>query len=332
MSLSRPVFQESQQLLKRLYRQSRHYQVRQRAHCILLRSQGYSVAQLMDILLVSRKTIYNWFNAWESGGMVGLYNRPGRGRKPTFSAQEQEQIRLWAQESPNQLKQVVAKAQAAWGKPVSTETIKRVLKGLHMSWHRFRRTVGGKPDAQEYADKQAQLEELQRLEDAGEVDLYYLDESGFSLVPCLPSGWQPIGETLEIPSTRSARLNVLGLMTRFNQLYAYTSKQSITSEVVAACVDEFFPRVSKRTVIVVDQASIHTSAAIEDKLEEWNARQIELLVLPSYSPQLNLIEILWRFIKYEWMEISAYQSWQHLVDFVEKVLREFGDKYVINFA
>ncbi len=290
------------------------------------------MSQLVDIFLVSRKTIYNWFNAWEAEGMVGLYNRPGRGRKPTFTEQEKEQIRLWANAHPKQLKQVVEKAQAAWGKTVSTETIKRVLKGLQMSWHRFRRKVGGQPDAQEYADKQAQLEELQRLEDEGEVDLYYMDESGFSLMACVPYGWQPIGQTVAIPSNRSHRLNVLGFMTRSNHLYAYTSKQSITSDVVVACIDEFFLQVSKRTVIVVDQASIHTSSLIEEKLEEWKARQVELFVLPSYSPQLNLIEILWRFIKYEWMEISAYQSWHSLVDFVEKVLREFGEKYVINFA
>jgi transposase len=67
-------------------------------------------------------------------------------------------------------------------------------------------------------------------------------------------------------------------------------------------------------------------------LEEWNERQIEIFQLPSYSPELNLIEILWRFMKYEWIEISAYKDWQSLVAFVEKVLREFGENYVINFA
>jgi transposase len=61
---------------------------------------------------------------------------------------------------------------------------------------------------------------------------------------------------------------------------------------VIACIDEFFPGVSKRTVIVVDQASIHTSDAIYDNLEQWKERQIEIFELPTYSPELNLIEIL----------------------------------------
>jgi len=332
MQFTREIFPETQRLLHRLYRQSRHHQVRQRAHCILLSSQDYSIAQLMEIFSVSRKTLYNWFNNWEAQGVLGLYNRPGRGRKGTFNPEQVEQIRAWVQQQPRQLKQVIQKIQEEWGISISTKTIKRVLKAVGMSWHRFRRVVGGQPDAQEYKQQQAQLEILKQLEQQGELDLYYLDESGFCLIPCVPYGWQLIGQTEEIESQRSQRLNVLGLMTRANQLHSYVSTQSITSEVVIACIDAFFPTVNKRTVIVVDQAPIHTSHAIYHKLEEWKQRNIEIFKLPSYSPQLNLIEILWRFINYEWIEISAYRSWQSLVKYVEKVLKEFGENYVINFV
>jgi transposase len=57
-------------------------------------------------------------------------------------------------------------------------------------------------------------------------------------------------------------------------------------------------------VIVADRSSIHTSNIIIDKIEEWKERGITIFELPSYSPELNLIEILWRFIKYHWIEIS----------------------------
>jgi transposase len=90
--------------------------------------------------------------------------------------------------------------------------------------------------------------------------------------------------------------------------------------------------VDKPTVIVFDQSSIHTSDAILDKLEEWQERNITIFQLPSYSPQLNLIEILWRFIKYEWIEIDAYSSWATFVTSVEKILNGFGKNYVINFV
>jgi transposase len=86
------------------------------------------------------------------------------------------------------------------------------------------------------------------------------------------------------------------------------------------------------TVIVVDRASIHTSNAIFERLEEWKERGLTIFELLAYSPELNLIEILWRFIKYEWIPINAYSSWEVLVSSVEKILKEFGKNYVINFA
>jgi len=54
--------------------------------------------------------------------------------------------------------------------------------------------------------------------------------------------------------------------------------------------------------------------------------------LPTYSPELNLIEILWRFMKYDWLEPAAYKSWQSLREHVEGMLRRFGQDFVINFA
>ena len=319
-------------MLRRIYRQSSRYQVRQRAHCLLLYQEGYRITHLEDIFQVTRKTIYNWLNSWESRGLIGLYNQKGQGRKPTFSPEQQDKIKEWTEENRQQLKQVSQKIKEQWDISVSTKTIKRVLKSLKMSWHRLRRVVGGQPNATEYAAKKAQLEELKRLDDAGEIELYYSDQSGFCLIPPVPYGWQPVGETVGIPSKHSRRLNVFGVMNRHNQLHSYVSTQTITSDVIMACIDSFFPTVTKRTVIVMDKAPIHTSDIMLDQCLEWKQRQIEIFHLPSYSPQLNLIEILWRFIKYEWLPLSAYKCWQSLVDFVEKVLREFGENYVINFV
>lgn len=322
----------SAKLLERIYHQSRHHQVRTRAHCLILANQGVNVEELMKIFQVSYKTIYNWFSRWELSGMIGLYNKLGRGCKPTFNHEQIEKIIEWTRQEPRQLKHVVQKIKEEWRIEISTKTIQRILKTHSMSWHRMRRAVGGEPQSQEYKEKQAQLEELKRLDEHGEIDLYYLDETGFCLSPSVPYGWQNIGEYLTIPSRHSRRLNVLGIMNRNNDLKTYVSEQTINSDVVIACIDTFFPVVDNPTVIVVDQSSIHISDAIIDKFEEWLERNITIFVLPSYSPQLNLIEILWRFIKYEWIEIDAYKSWTTFVASVEKILREFGKNYVINFV
>ncbi len=319
-------------LLERIYRQSRYHQVRQRAHFLILASQGVKVEELIKIFQRSYKTIYNWINRWESEGIVGLYNKPGRGRKRIFNPEQEAKIREWAKQEPRQLKKTLQKVKEEWDIEVSAETIKRILRKFYMSWHRMRRDVGGEPNPKEYKEKSAQLTEFKRLEDEGKMNLYYLDETGFCLIPSVPYGWQDVGEYLTIKSRRSSRLNVLGIMNRNNHLETYISSQSINSDVMIACIDAFFPKVDKPTVIVVDQSSIHTSDIILDKVEEWKERGITIFKLPSYSPELNLIEILWRFIKYKWIEIDAYNNWQTFVASVEKILREFGKSYVINFV
>jgi transposase len=327
-----PLSPETTKLLWRIYRQSNRLAIRQRAHCILLSAQGMNIGQLMQIFDVSRKTIHNWFVAWESQKLVGLCDRAGRGRKPTFTPEQQEQIKQWVNESPKQLKRVLQNIEEEWKIKVSKDTIKRVLKSFSLRWRRVRRVVGGKPDEQEYREKQQQLTELLEQEKQGKIDLRYLDESGFSLTPTVPYAWQEKGMGLSLPSQRSKRLNVVGLMNRYNDLSAYVFERSITSAVILACIDDFARQSNKPTVIVMDQASIHTSHMIQEKLEQWKNQQVEIFHLPPYSPQLNLIEILWRFMKYEWIELNAYESWDSLVSYVEKVLRDFGSNYVINFA
>ena len=116
------------------------------------------------------------------------------------------------------------------------------------------------------------------------------------------------------------------------ELDAYIFEGKITSEVVIACLDKFADNLTIKTVVIMDQASFHRSKNIHEKISEWRDKKLEIFWLPSYSPQMNLIEILWRFMKYEWIEIDAYSSWQNLVNYVEKVIRDFGEKYVINFA
>jgi transposase len=118
----------SAKLLERIYRRSRHHQVRQRARCLLLANQGVKVEELMKIFQVSYKTIYNWFDRWELDSMMGLYNKPGRGCKSKFNTEQKEKIREFVKQEPRQLKQVAQKVKEEWGRISSKKTIQRILK------------------------------------------------------------------------------------------------------------------------------------------------------------------------------------------------------------
>ncbi len=85
--------------------------------------QKYKISELIKIFKVSRNTIYNWLNNWESLGLVGLYNREGRGRKKLFNPFQQEMIKAWVKETPKKLTIVQEKIQKEWDIVASKDTI-----------------------------------------------------------------------------------------------------------------------------------------------------------------------------------------------------------------
>ena len=137
---------------------------------------------------------------------------------------------------------------------------------------------------------------------------------------------------IELPALRDGRINVLGFLNRNNDLQAYMFEQSTHSGVVIACFDAFCQTIKKTTVVVLDNASSHTSEEFEDRIPSWKKKGLILKYLASYSPELNLIEILWRHIKYFWLPFSAYQCLNALIEALENILSHIGSKYQITFA
>jgi DDE superfamily endonuclease len=89
-------------------------------------------------------------------------------------------------------------------------------------------------------------------------------------------------------------------MNRKNDWHAYMFEQSIHTGVVVACFDAFCHTLTKQTVIVVDNAAIQTSDDFADRLPYGKRQGLIVKYLSPYSPALNLLEILWRRIKYTW--------------------------------
>jgi transposase len=195
-----------------------------------------------------------------------------------------------------------------------------------------RKSLKSLRDPLAFAQCQRELEALQHQEDQGKIDLYYFDEAGFTLDPYIPYAWQEPGTVIEIPARKSGRMNVVGFMNRKNDLHPFIFEQSIHTEVVIACFEEFSKTLKKKTVVVMDNASVHTSEEFEEYLPQWKKKGLVIKYLPPYSPELNLIEILWRNIKYTWLPFSAYQCLNALRDALENILKSFGSKYQITFA
>lgn len=159
----------------------------------------------------------------------------------------------------------------------------------------------------------------------------------FCLTPCVPYGWQQKGVTIEIPCSKSKRLSTLGFYSRGNEFYHFNTENTIDSKFVVDAIDTFIGRVFRPTILVVDNAPIHKSKLFMSKIEEWMEKDLYIFYLPKYSPELNKIEILWRFMrsaysKYSWLEVEAYLSWENLVKNLYEIFDQIGSKFKINFT
>lgn len=169
----------------------------------------------------------------------------------------------------------------------------------------------------------------------GDFDLVYFDAAGFSLTPDVPYAWQDIGRngSIGIPTSKSKRINVLGFLNAYEkQLKSYLRIGSVDSDIVIEIVDDYCDKMTRPAVVILDNAPIHTSHAVTTMLVEWERRGLTLYFLPPYSPQLNLIEILWRKIKYEWMPNSAYKNFKLLEVELRDILLSYGTEYSIQFS
>ena len=91
-------------------------------------------------------------------------------------------------------------------------------------------------------------------------------------------------------------------------------------------------QITKPTVLVIDNASTHTSNEFNDNIEVWKERGLIIYFIPPYSPELNIIEIVWRKIKYEWLPFSAYESFSNLEKELFNVLSNIGKNHMIEFS
>lgn len=171
-----------------------------------------------------------------------------------------------------------------------------------------------------------------KLEDQGYLKVYFADESGFCLDPTVPYGWQPCGQYTAIVPEKSARRNVFGLFSRDNEFEGYETFGSMNSELLVAYIDDFANQTKQKSVIVLDNAPFHHANIVKKKIEEWKEKDLFIWFLPKYSPHLNIIETLWRKIKYEWLKPHDYADWKTLNKALDNIFNNMGDKFTIKFT
>jgi putative transposase len=170
------------------------------------------------------------------------------------------------------------------------------------------------------------------------IELHYLDEAGFAPTLAVGYTWAREGMRAIVPyeAAEGRRVNALGALAPFGDdpRLAYATRctafkgadvlEFIWWEVGGMTtpvgeVAEGFER-EKRCVVVLDNYSPHHGKEIKEQATALQAAGIELFYLPPYSPELNLIEPMWRHIKHEEMPVRSHSTADELKEAVDTVL------------
>ena len=268
-----------------------------RCQAILLKGTGRSNEEISSILGCTAASVYIWQKRFEAAGISGLKTKSAQRRKPILTALDEDSVRKAIENDRQSLRVAKANWEAATGRTVSESTLRRFLKTLVRDIKRIRLRPQGSPDPQCYEYKKEKLKELKVLSNEGHIDPFFGDESHVCTQGYVPYGWQFKDEDVFIPARKAARLNLFGFVNRNNEYHGFTAQENITQDKIVSYLDEFSKSITKKTVLVLDNASVHRGRKVTEKREEWAERGLFVFYLPPYSPQLNIAETLCRILK-----------------------------------
>ena len=133
-----------------------------------------------------------------------------------------------------------------------------------------------------------------------------------------------------MPSERGGTLNCFALISRDNQIHRYLTEGAITAAWISERLDALSLSLSRLTMVVLDNASVHKKA-VKARWAIWQERGLFVFFLPPYSPHLNIAEILWRKLKYEWLRPEDYTDKETLHHAVWQALAAVGQSLRIRF-
>jgi transposase len=313
-----------------IWKQGSTHRLRCRAHAILLSNDRWPVADIAKAFQVTIHTVYAWLDRWDDD--QSLEDAPRCGAPPTLNDDEQRIVLEEVEKSPQNPSGVIEKVEERTGRQISRGILRRIIKNSGMIWKRLRGSLRDRRDPYAFEVAQSEIRELAEMAQERDFNLWFFDEAAFSLQPSLPYAWQKIAERIELPFRRGTSFSAIGFVDLDSNFFSYEVEGTVNSEVAIAVMDRFADQVQGFNVVVLDNAPVHRSNAFQDRIEAWAAKGLHLYFLPPYSPELNLIELVWKKIKHQWLPLKAYKSAQSLWDELGSVLAAIGKELKINFA
>jgi transposase len=280
---------------------------------------------------VSQQSVYNWLHEFLAYRWDSLAYEKGPGRPPRLTKSQKRKLAEWIEAGP----EACGYATGCWTSVLIQDLI---WQKFHVLYNRFYvcellRNLGFSFQkarfVSDHLDEEARrcwLETewpriLSQARQQG-AHLFFGDEASFALWGSLSYTWARQGQQPQVQTTGLRKgYKVFGAIEFFSGRLVYQGTQArFQSDSYQSFLQYLLSQVSGTIILIQDGARYHTSKSTRDFLEQHKKRLI-VYQLPSYSPDYNPIEYLWKKVKTHATHNRYFAEFVKLVKSVDQALK-----------
>src|SRR5512142_1557780 len=299
--------------------------VQRKMEVLWLKSHGLSHDDIATYADVSRRSVQRYLDEYLEGGLPRLRHCPGHPPRSVLVEHETSLEEYFQAHPPRSTQQAQAIIEQRTGVRRGLSQVRHFLKDrLGLRWRKVGAIpVPPKKTIEEHVQEQATFvqEELEpRLKQArqGRRQVYFVDAAHFVFAPFLGFLWCATRLFVRAASGRK-RYNVLGALDAVTpRLIRVTNHDYSNAESVCTLLRAVAAAgVGLPITLVLDNARYQKCAVVQALAASLG---IELLYLPGYSPNLNLIERLWRFVRTQSLDSIYYEDFARFTAAIDQCL------------
>lgn len=298
--------------LRALHRSCKDRQGADRVKAEVLLGTGWMITDTAEALLLDEDTVRSYRQAYQEGGVDLLLTVRYQGRDPKLSCDQIRELDQHLSETTYlRAQDVVAYVKKTFGVVYTVAGMTDLLKRLDYVYKKPTLTPGQHP---EVAVQQAFLADYQRRKENKRKDdpIYFMDGVHPRHNPVAAYGWIKRGtdQTIESNTGRS-RVNINGAVDIARLKVVVEFGDAVNAQSTIALLRKLEARHPKAQTIYVycDNARYYRSRLVQAYLE---GSKIQLIFLPAYCPNLNLIERLWKYFR---KQVLYNRYYEHFAEF-----------------
>lgn len=292
--------------LKTQHRRERDGRVRDRIKAVLLSDKGWSIAAIAEALLLSEDAIREHIAEYKEAKKLKPENG-GSTQKLSIEYSNELAAHLRSH-TYLYVKDIIAYVQSAWSVTYSVPGMRNWLQRNGFSYKKPA-LVPGKADGQQQREWMIRYEALKQALTADET-ICFMDgvHPTHNVQPAY--GWIQKGVRKEVPANSGrSRINLSGILDMISHKVLIQEDKMLNAEATIS----FFRKIEaaypgkKKVHIFCDNAGYYRNKAVTEYLQ---TSQIKLHFLPPYSPNLNPIERLWKWMKERVIYNTYYREFE----------------------